>query len=324
MTYAFTHMGNFLLLLLLLLLLRTPPPSKPSLEAQIPVLRPKSHPQGPNSNPKAQIPVSRDLGLKTGIWASRLGYGPPGWDMGLEAGGRGEGCGGGEGGGGGENSPYVWKHRSSTPLGPLPCSPLNFEHNLVRQCTGTTDHLTLLRLFLSIILTFLLSYFLAFFLSCSWFQLMHRTCSFFHSTETRADLRSKCLSQRPSLCHQKLIRCQFCSSAMFDFSALNSKLSLNASPQKTNRISSVSLTRQRRSATWKRRQAPCRREVSWSREAGSARGDYLGCRIFGEAAWSSWGSLDGRTAVDRIGAQRSTRNLERKLKDAWGKRVTFY
>ena len=87
MTYAFTHMGNFLLLLLLLLLRPPPPASRPisqpggpypSLEAQISVLRPKSHPQGPNPNPKAQIPVSRDLGLKTGIWASRLGYGPPG------------------------------------------------------------------------------------------------------------------------------------------------------------------------------------------------------------------------------------------------------
>ena len=29
------------------------------------------------------------MGLKTGIWASRLGYGPRGRDMGLEAGGRG-------------------------------------------------------------------------------------------------------------------------------------------------------------------------------------------------------------------------------------------
>ena len=72
-------MGNFLLLLLLL---HTPSPQPlgpyPSLEAQIPVLRPKSHPQGPNPNPKAQIPVPRDLGLKTGIWVSRLEYGPPG------------------------------------------------------------------------------------------------------------------------------------------------------------------------------------------------------------------------------------------------------
>ena len=69
-TYAFTHMGDFLLLL------RNPPP--PSLQAHVSAWRPKSHPQGPNLNLKAQIPVSRDLGLKTGIWASRLGYGPPG------------------------------------------------------------------------------------------------------------------------------------------------------------------------------------------------------------------------------------------------------
>ena len=46
----------------------------------------------------------------------------------------------------GENSPFVWKHRSSTPLGPLPCSPHNLNHNLLRQSTGTADHLTLLRL----------------------------------------------------------------------------------------------------------------------------------------------------------------------------------
>ena len=55
MTYAFTHMGSFLLLLLLC----TPPPPAsrpisqpggpyPSLEAQIPVLRSKSQPQDPN------------------------------------------------------------------------------------------------------------------------------------------------------------------------------------------------------------------------------------------------------------------------------------
>ena len=60
--------------------------------------------------------------------------------MGLEAGGR----------GGAEeeeekeekNSPYVWKHRSLTPLGPLPCSPLNFNRNLHKQGTGTADHLS--------------------------------------------------------------------------------------------------------------------------------------------------------------------------------------
>merc|ERR1711951_48165 len=56
----------------------------PSLEAQIPVLRPKSQPQGPNSIFKAQIPASRDFGLKTGIWASRLRYGPGGWGAGTE------------------------------------------------------------------------------------------------------------------------------------------------------------------------------------------------------------------------------------------------
>ena len=39
------------------------------------------------------------------------------------------------------------EHRSSTPSGPLPRSPLNFKHNLLKQGTGTADHLTLLRLF---------------------------------------------------------------------------------------------------------------------------------------------------------------------------------
>ena len=49
------------------------------------------------------------MGLKAGIWASRLRYGP---------GGGGRGNRGVGGGGGGENSP-VRKHRSLTPLGPL-------------------------------------------------------------------------------------------------------------------------------------------------------------------------------------------------------------
>ena len=73
----------------------------PPLQAHILALRPKSQSWGPNPNLKAQIPsysqnpifeaqipASRDLGLKTGIWASRLGYGLRGWDMGLEVGGR--------------------------------------------------------------------------------------------------------------------------------------------------------------------------------------------------------------------------------------------
>ena len=52
-----------------------------------------------------------DLGLEAGIKASRLGYGPWGWGKGRYE---------GEEEGGGENSLYVWKHRSSTPLRPLP------------------------------------------------------------------------------------------------------------------------------------------------------------------------------------------------------------
>ena len=68
----------------------------PSLEAQILVLRLKSQPPGLNPHPKAQIPASRDLGLKTGIWALRLRYGPRGWREG--------GCLGEEEG---ENPPYI-------------------------------------------------------------------------------------------------------------------------------------------------------------------------------------------------------------------------
>ena len=73
MTYAFTHMGNFLLLLLLL-------------------------------------PLAS--GLLAEIWISRLRFGPQGWDMGLEAEIWASWLGGGgyveeEGGGEGENPPYV-------------------------------------------------------------------------------------------------------------------------------------------------------------------------------------------------------------------------
>ena len=62
MTYAFTHMGNFLLLLLLL---RTPLP---------PASRPISHPGGPYPSLEGQIPVLRPKSLETGIWASRLEF----------------------------------------------------------------------------------------------------------------------------------------------------------------------------------------------------------------------------------------------------------
>ena len=61
MTYAFKHMGKFLLLLLLLLLSFVPP-SNPSLKAHIPVSSPKSQPQDPNASLK-------DLDLKARIWA---------------------------------------------------------------------------------------------------------------------------------------------------------------------------------------------------------------------------------------------------------------
>ena len=55
---------------------------------------------------------------------------------------RGDREGGGEEGEG-ENSPYMLKHKSSTPLGPLPYFPFNFRHNPLRQGTGTAYHLSL-------------------------------------------------------------------------------------------------------------------------------------------------------------------------------------
>ena len=53
-----------------------------NLEAQILTSRPKSY-------LKAKILSSRPKSQPQGIWASRLGYGPWGWDMGLEVGGGG-------------------------------------------------------------------------------------------------------------------------------------------------------------------------------------------------------------------------------------------
>ena len=83
------------------------------------------------------------FGLESGIWALGLGLGPWGDDLALEA-----RIWVGEGGRTEEKFPHVWKHRSSTPLGPLPCFPFNFKHNLLGQGMPTADHLTLLRLFL--------------------------------------------------------------------------------------------------------------------------------------------------------------------------------
>ena len=76
-------------------------------------MRPKFQPQGANPNPKAQIPASRNLGLKTGIWTLRLGFWPQDWDLGLETGiwalrlGFEGGDVEGEEGEEGENPPYV-------------------------------------------------------------------------------------------------------------------------------------------------------------------------------------------------------------------------
>ena len=95
-------------------------------------------------------PQGSDLGLQARIWASRLRFGPQDWDLGLET--------------------IIWASRLGwlgrgrkrrrrkfsicveakviNHLGPLPCSPLNFNQNLFKQGAGTADHLTLLRLFL--------------------------------------------------------------------------------------------------------------------------------------------------------------------------------
>ena len=68
MTYAFTHMGNFLLLLLLLLLHRTPPLP--------PTSRPISQPRGSYPSLETQIPVVRPKLLEAGIWALKMGFWP--------------------------------------------------------------------------------------------------------------------------------------------------------------------------------------------------------------------------------------------------------
>ena len=72
MTYAITHMGNFLLLLL-------------AIEIYMP--------WGWDSGLRAGIwalglglgAQGWDLGLKAEIWALRLGFGPQCWDLGLKA-----------------------------------------------------------------------------------------------------------------------------------------------------------------------------------------------------------------------------------------------
>ena len=65
------------------------PPPPPSLQAHILASRPISQPRGPNPREEAQTPPSRlgfgpgglDLSLETGIWASRLEFGPQDWNL---------------------------------------------------------------------------------------------------------------------------------------------------------------------------------------------------------------------------------------------------
>ena len=58
--------------------------------AQIQTFKLKFQPCHPNPSLEALIPVlglqGWDLGPKTGIWASGLGFEPQGWDWGFEAG----------------------------------------------------------------------------------------------------------------------------------------------------------------------------------------------------------------------------------------------
>ena len=78
------------------------------------------------------------MDLKTGIWASRLGYGPGGW---------------GEGGAEEkkeekekEKTPHMCESIGHRPLRATVMLPPQLQPNLLRQGMGTADHLTLLRL----------------------------------------------------------------------------------------------------------------------------------------------------------------------------------
>ena len=82
------------------------------------------HGSGPGSMSYAFTHM--DMGLEDRIWASRLGLRSQDWDLGLVTGIWREGR-------------RRWKRRSLTTLGPLPCFPFNFKHNLLRQGTGTAD-----------------------------------------------------------------------------------------------------------------------------------------------------------------------------------------
>ena len=118
----------------------------PSLKAQIPTSRPKFYPGSPNPSLEAQISQNwdfslkagkgassqgRDLGLETGIWASRLGFE-------------------GEGQRWRRKSPISVKTYFIDPFRAAALLPPQIQpqvHNQLRQGTGTADHLMLLRLF---------------------------------------------------------------------------------------------------------------------------------------------------------------------------------
>ena len=110
------------------------------LKVRIPILRPRSYPQGPNPSLEDQIPALKALiqpwrpksSLATQISVQR----PKSQSLERE----------------GENSPHEWKHRSSSPLGPLPCSrpQLQSQPTWAGHKYCWYDHQTLLRLFIPI------------------------------------------------------------------------------------------------------------------------------------------------------------------------------
>ena len=74
------------------------------------------------------------MNLKTGIGALRLGFEPRGWDLSLEGGRRRRRR---------KKSPYVRKHRSLAPAGPLPKTFVRFApltHLLAPQCCACSHH----------------------------------------------------------------------------------------------------------------------------------------------------------------------------------------
>ena len=87
------------------------------------------------------------MGLEARIWAFWIGFGPREWDLGL-----GTGIWASRRGAGGrteeeEKIRHMFESIGHRPLRSHCPAPPNFNHNLLKQGMGTVDHLTLLRLF---------------------------------------------------------------------------------------------------------------------------------------------------------------------------------